>query len=219
MRRGFTLIELLVVIAVIVMLLGMVLSALAGARGAVLTTVSLNNLRQIAVLSRQYSGENRDRSPALGFPWTHSPFWAQEVEYRSGRDEAHVVYATEEILRDPHCEARYGYEMERCYAANGTGRSGMSGDTEDYDTSVVSIRLDRVRDTSVPWYLTSAIEATIIIGPPPTSTAGALDLRDPTHVARRLGRFAGRDRFVFVAIDGSTATRATIPEAWEEALP
>ena len=219
MRRGFTLIELLVVIAVIAVLLGMVLSALSGARGAVLTTVSMNNLRQIAVLSREYSGENRDQSPALGFPWTITPFWAVEVEYRSWRKDFRATHATIEILRDPHCEARYGYEMERCYAANGTGRSGMPGDTEDYDSSRVHIRLDRVRDTSVPWYLTSAIATRSKDDPQPMCTEGALDLRNPEHDARRVGRFAGRGRFVFVAIDGSSATRAVIPEAWAEALP
>jgi prepilin-type N-terminal cleavage/methylation domain-containing protein len=219
MRRGFTLIELLVVIGVIAVLLGMVLSALVGARGAVRTTVSLNNLRQIAMVSREYGAEHRDRSPALGQPWTMTPFWALEVEWRVREENVGAVYSTKGILRDPHCEARYGREMERCYAVNGTGRSGMPGDSENYDTSVVHIRLDRVRDTRVPWYLTSAIATATTNGPPPTRTAGALDLRNPVHLAQRLGRFAGRERFVYVAFDGSSSTEKVVPPRWVEAPP
>lgn len=60
MRRAFTLIELLVVIAVIALLIGILLPALAGARGSSKGAVCLSNLRQLSLGWNAYAEENKD---------------------------------------------------------------------------------------------------------------------------------------------------------------
>ena len=57
---GFTLIELLVVIAIIALLVGILLPALAQARRAAQSGVSLSNMRQLATTMASYSNENKD---------------------------------------------------------------------------------------------------------------------------------------------------------------
>jgi prepilin-type processing-associated H-X9-DG protein/prepilin-type N-terminal cleavage/methylation domain-containing protein len=60
---AFTLVELLVVIAVLAILVGLLLPALAGARGAARTRVSASNLRQIMLAADTYATDHADRLP------------------------------------------------------------------------------------------------------------------------------------------------------------
>ena len=66
-HRAFTLIELLVVIAIIAILAGLLLPALAKAKAKGQEVFCLNQLKQLSLAAKLYSGDNDDR-----YAWTFS---------------------------------------------------------------------------------------------------------------------------------------------------
>ena len=64
--KGFTLIELLVVITIIAILAGLLLPALAKAKGKALSANCLNNQKQLGLGFVMFADDNKDSSPVIG---------------------------------------------------------------------------------------------------------------------------------------------------------
>jgi len=229
-RRGFTLIELLVVIAVVALLISILLPALVGAREAGRSAACLSNLRQCAMICRQYADENKGKSPAIGQPYAAFPNWALVIQTFAGQpgSTAGELYSTRSILVCPTVASLYRQEpMTRTYAMNATGHAGQPGDPDNYDDAQrpAFIRMDSVEfPSATPLLMDSAVPPpTISNPPPPTRTASMLDFRQSDHVRDRLGRFHGpggtQKLFDAAAFDGSARGHRDVQAAWSIRLP
>ncbi len=233
---GFTLIEVLVVIAVIAVLIAVLLPALAGARRAGRSSVCLSNLRQMAIICRQYADEHRGRGPAIGQPYGSIPNWALVVQSAAGRSgtTSGELYATASVLSCPESTVFHGQPMQRTYAMNATGHAGATDaagrvDPDDFDVPVPdggrapAIQFDAISRPTDALLLVDSIvdrsQAAAPGSPPATRTASVLDFRNPSHVAGRLGRVHPRQSFQWVSFDGAARGADRVRELWLEPLP
>ena len=124
-RAGFTLIELLMVIAIIALLVGIMLPALRGARGAAQSVKCLSNQRQIGLALMSYAEENRGWHPRearintdVSWPKALRPFMDPAVpRNRDVRDQ----FEHAEYYQDP-ARPRDGHNIH--YVSNGLKFSG-----------------------------------------------------------------------------------------------
>lgn len=229
-RRGFTLIELLVVVAVIAVLVGVLLPSLGAARESGRAAVCLSNLRSVQQIAQMYADENKNKGPALGFPYTSMPHWAIVVQTSAGMTGAASkdLYSTRGVLVCPTVAAFYNRGMTRTYAVNATGHAGLPGDPDTYDADkddpnakTSHVRFDLIARPSATLGFVDSAAISAADAPPPTQCSGVLDFRQAGHVSKRLGRLHGSrskpDRFSAAFYDGSAMVNQSTD--WPTPLP
>lgn len=220
--RAFTLLELLIVVAVIALLLGILLPSLAAARESARAAACASNLRQIVHACTMYADANHQLSPALGIPWGSPPAWPLVVLQWADipGDTADDLYRTNTILICASAQQRHTTDMQRTYAINTTGHSGIDDDPDNFDTAPVSIRTDRIPHPSRATYFVDSDHAPAISGAPPSArTPSTIDFRQPAHVEHRLGRYHAARAFMRAAFDASIRPFTAPEPHWIAPLP
>jgi prepilin-type processing-associated H-X9-DG protein len=133
-RRAFTLVELLVVLGIIMVLAGLMLSGLAGARKSAQSTLCLNNLRQLAVAATEYAARYDESYPPAQWSDPSDPALtrAWDVTHRGatvvGPGLLWMGQRTPAIQQCPAFDGRAqspgehtGYNYNTSYIGRGTG--------------------------------------------------------------------------------------------------
>ena len=133
--RAFTLIELMVVVGIVLVLAGLTLTALAGARKAAQSAVCFSNLRQLAAAATAYAAQNDATYPPAQWSDPADPSLARMWDYT--RRGANVVgggflwpgQAAPAVQQCPAFDGRAqspgdpytGYNYNTSYIGRGTG--------------------------------------------------------------------------------------------------
>ncbi|GAB4144951.1 MAG: hypothetical protein Tsb009_16900 [Planctomycetaceae bacterium] len=118
-RSGFTLIELLVVISIIATLIALITPAVQSARAAARRTECINNLKNIALATKNFSTSHKNRPPALdqnGTNWAFEllPSLDNAATYRNGSGSAVFL----KVFACPDDNANLDQVNGLSYAAN-----------------------------------------------------------------------------------------------------
>ena len=129
-RSAFTLIELLVVIAIIAILAAMLMPALSRAKQAGKRIACLNNLKELGLSTKIYTGDYSDQFPHRG----STNRWPQQM-YDTYAHELKLLVCPSEVTNNPAT----GLVNTNVYPADGAPRSYLINGFNDYYSESLGI--------------------------------------------------------------------------------